>query len=59
MTYDQNDMVGTYKYEIPEYVMNLHLHTESLQKKGLILLQGLLELFLSFGWNEAECAGRQ
>jgi hypothetical protein len=27
-----------------------------LQKKGLILLQGLLQLFLSFGWNEAECS---
>ena len=27
--YDQNDMVGTYKYEIPEYVLNLHLHTDN------------------------------
>ena len=27
--YDQNDMVGTYKYEIPEYVLNLHLHTNN------------------------------
>lgn len=22
-------MVGTYKYEIPEYVLNLHLHTDN------------------------------
>ena len=26
--YDQNDMVGTYKCEIQEYVLNLHLHTD-------------------------------
>ena len=27
--YDQSDMAGTYKYEIPEYVLNLHLHTDN------------------------------
>ena len=27
--YDRDDMVGTYKYEIPEYVLNLHLHTDN------------------------------
>ena len=27
--YDHSDMVGTYKYEIPEYVLNLHLHTDN------------------------------
>ena len=27
--YDQSDMTGTYKYEIPEYVLNLHLHTDN------------------------------
>ena len=26
--YDHSDMVGTNKYEIPEYVLNLHLHTD-------------------------------
>ena len=26
--YDRNDMVGTYKYEIQEYTLNLHLHTD-------------------------------
>ena len=26
--YDQSDMVGTYKYEIPEYILNLHLHSD-------------------------------
>ena len=24
--YDRDDMVGTYKYEIQEYTLNLHLH---------------------------------
>ena len=26
--YDRDDMVGTYKYEIQEYTLNLHLHTD-------------------------------
>ena len=26
--YDQSDMVGTYNYEIPEYILNLHLHSD-------------------------------
>ena len=27
--YDRDDMVGTYKYEIQEYTLNLHLHTDN------------------------------
>ena len=27
--YDHYDMAGTYKYEIQEYVLNLHLHTDN------------------------------
>ena len=26
--YDHFDMVGTYKYENSEYILNLHLHTD-------------------------------
>ena len=27
--YGRDDMVGTYKYEIPEYVLDLHLHADN------------------------------
>ena len=27
--YDRDDMVGTYKYEIQEYTLDLHLHTDN------------------------------